>query len=206
VSAVREDFATRPPHSSQTCFRQLASLPIVDEHEPATRGQEVRRQRTATVPRWFRAGRLLGIREQLRNSRRPGGRSQCFSSRRRRKRHRAAEATAHVPELASRAAAGAAGGLVGADGFDGWTSTVGCDSCEGTCADRVYARPVTAHPTTRRSVHARFPTRACVGSDPSLSTSGETRTIEESMTLRARTESAGHVEDEYERRWCPSCG
>ena len=42
--------------------------------------------------------------------------------------------------------------------------------------------------------------------DPSLSTSGETRTIEESMTLRARTESAGHVGDEHERRWCWSVG
>ena len=33
---------------------------------------------------------------------------------------------------------------------------------------------------------------------PSLSTSGETLTIEESMTLRARTENAGHVGDEQE--------
>ena len=33
---------------------------------------------------------------------------------------------------------------------------------------------------------------------PSLSTSGETLTIEESMTLRARTETAGHVGDEHE--------
>jgi len=33
---------------------------------------------------------------------------------------------------------------------------------------------------------------------PSLSTSGETLTIEESMTLRARTENAGHgVEHEW---------
>jgi hypothetical protein len=32
---------------------------------------------------------------------------------------------------------------------------------------------------------------------PSLSTSGETLTIEESMTLRARTENAGHG-DEHE--------
>jgi len=32
---------------------------------------------------------------------------------------------------------------------------------------------------------------------PSLSTSGETLTIEESMTLRARTENAGHVGVEY---------
>ena len=37
---------------------------------------------------------------------------------------------------------------------------------------------------------------------PSLSTSGETLTIEESMTLRARTENAGHVEVEH--GW--SCG
>jgi hypothetical protein len=36
---------------------------------------------------------------------------------------------------------------------------------------------------------------------PSLSTSGETLTIEESMTLRARTENAGHVADEYEWSW-----
>jgi predicted dinucleotide-binding enzyme len=35
---------------------------------------------------------------------------------------------------------------------------------------------------------------------PSLSTSGETATIEESMTLRARTENAGHG-DEYEWSW-----
>jgi len=38
--------------------------------------------------------------------------------------------------------------------------------------------------------------RGMVG--PSLSTSGETLTIEESMTLRARTETAGHVGDEHE--------
>ena len=36
---------------------------------------------------------------------------------------------------------------------------------------------------------------------PSLPTSGETLTIEESMTLRARTENAGHVADEYEWSW-----
>jgi ferritin-like metal-binding protein YciE len=36
---------------------------------------------------------------------------------------------------------------------------------------------------------------------PSLSTSGETLTIEESMTLRARTEYAGHVADEHEWSW-----
>jgi hypothetical protein len=36
---------------------------------------------------------------------------------------------------------------------------------------------------------------------PSLSTSGETLTIEESMTLRARTETAGHVGDEHEWSW-----
>ena len=36
------------------------------------------------------------------------------------------------------------------------------------------------------------------GPFPSLSTSGETLTIEESMTLRARTENAGHVGDEHE--------
>ena len=35
---------------------------------------------------------------------------------------------------------------------------------------------------------------------PSLSTSGETLTIEESMTLRARTENAGHG-DEHEWSW-----
>jgi hypothetical protein len=33
---------------------------------------------------------------------------------------------------------------------------------------------------------------------PSLSTSDETLTIEESMTLRARTENAGHVGVEHE--------
>jgi len=46
---------------------------------------------------------------------------------------------------------------------------------------------------------------ACAAA-PSLSTFGETRTIEESMTLRARMESAGHVGDEHERRWCWSFG
>lgn len=40
--------------------------------------------------------------------------------------------------------------------------------------------------------------RACVGLVPSLSTSGETLTIEELLTLRARTENAGHGDD-YER-------
>ena len=44
-----------------------------------------------------------------------------------------------------------------------------------------------------------------LGRPPSLSTSGETLTIEESMTLRARTENAGHVGDEHE--WLVrSCG
>jgi len=42
--------------------------------------------------------------------------------------------------------------------------------------------------------------------EPSLSTSGETLTIEESMTLRARTEKAGHVGDEHERSWSWSGG
>jgi hypothetical protein len=36
---------------------------------------------------------------------------------------------------------------------------------------------------------------------PSLSTSGETLTIEELMTLRARTENAGHVGVEHEWSW-----
>jgi hypothetical protein len=36
---------------------------------------------------------------------------------------------------------------------------------------------------------------------PSLSTSGETLTIEESVTLRARTENAGHVGEEHEWSW-----
>jgi hypothetical protein len=36
---------------------------------------------------------------------------------------------------------------------------------------------------------------------PSLSTSGETLTIEESMTLRARTETAGHVGDDHGWSW-----
>jgi len=42
---------------------------------------------------------------------------------------------------------------------------------------------------------------AYVADHPSLSTSGETLTIEESMTLRARTENAGHVGDEHEWSW-----
>jgi hypothetical protein len=42
--------------------------------------------------------------------------------------------------------------------------------------------------------------------EPSLSTSGETLTIEESMTLRARTENAGHAGDEHERSWSWSSG
>jgi hypothetical protein len=37
--------------------------------------------------------------------------------------------------------------------------------------------------------------------EPSLSTSGETLTIEESVTLRARTETAGHAGDEHEWSW-----
>ena len=41
---------------------------------------------------------------------------------------------------------------------------------------------------------------------PSLSTSGETLTIEESMTLRARTENAGHAGDEHEWGWIWSSG
>jgi len=43
-------------------------------------------------------------------------------------------------------------------------------------------------------------------SPPSLSTSGETLTIEESMTLRARTENAGHVGDGDEHEWSWSSG
>jgi hypothetical protein len=41
---------------------------------------------------------------------------------------------------------------------------------------------------------------------PSLSTSGETLTIEESMPLRARTENAGDVGDEHEWSWSRSRG
>jgi len=41
---------------------------------------------------------------------------------------------------------------------------------------------------------------------PFLSTSGETLTIEESLTLRARTENAGHAGDEHERSWSWSSG
>ena len=41
---------------------------------------------------------------------------------------------------------------------------------------------------------------SCLTAGPSLSTSGETLTIEESMTLRARTENAGHVGVEHEWR------
>jgi hypothetical protein len=40
-----------------------------------------------------------------------------------------------------------------------------------------------------------------VPTGPSLSTFGETLTIEESMTLRARTENAGDVGDEHEWSW-----
>ncbi len=40
--------------------------------------------------------------------------------------------------------------------------------------------------------------------DPSLSTSGETLTIEGLLTLRARTENAGHVGHEHE--WSLACG
>ena len=39
------------------------------------------------------------------------------------------------------------------------------------------------------------------GVDPSLSTSDETLTIEELMTLRARTENAGDAGDEHEWSW-----
>ncbi len=41
---------------------------------------------------------------------------------------------------------------------------------------------------------------------PSLSTCGETLTIEESMTLGARTENAGDVGDEHEWSWSWSRG
>ena len=41
---------------------------------------------------------------------------------------------------------------------------------------------------------------------PFLSTSGETLTIEESMTLRARTETAGDVGDEHGWSWSRSRG
>jgi len=37
--------------------------------------------------------------------------------------------------------------------------------------------------------------------EPSLPMSGETLTIEDSMTLRARMENAGHVGDEQEWSW-----
>jgi hypothetical protein len=42
--------------------------------------------------------------------------------------------------------------------------------------------------------------------EPSLSTSGETLSIEESMTLRARTEPVGDVGDEHEWGWPRSSG
>ena len=45
-----------------------------------------------------------------------------------------------------------------------------------------------------------IPDTVLFGFAPSLSTSGETLTIEESMTLRARTENAGHG-DEHEWSW-----
>ena len=44
------------------------------------------------------------------------------------------------------------------------------------------------------------------GGGPSLSMSGETLRIEESMTLRARTESAGHVGVEHEWGWSRGSG
>ena len=46
-----------------------------------------------------------------------------------------------------------------------------------------------------------LPPRLPVFAVTSLSTSGETLTIEESMTLRARTENAGHVGVEHEWSW-----
>jgi hypothetical protein len=50
--------------------------------------------------------------------------------------------------------------------------------------------------------------RRCRRGVPSLSTSGETLTIEESMTLRARTDTAGHVgyEHEWSWRWASGSG
>jgi len=63
-----------------------------------------------------------------------------------------------------------------------------------------------ASPTRRAALEAMVLTGAVLAGyvyfTPSLSTSGETLTIEESMTLRARTENAGHVGDEDE--WSPS--
>jgi hypothetical protein len=49
-------------------------------------------------------------------------------------------------------------------------------------------------------------TSTALTAPPSLSTSGETLTIEESMTLRARTENAGDVGDEHEWSWSRSRG
>ena len=55
---------------------------------------------------------------------------------------------------------------------------------------------------SRRPGHPALPTGSARRVRlPSLSTSGETLTIEESMTLRARTENAGHVGDEHEWSW-----
>ena len=50
-------------------------------------------------------------------------------------------------------------------------------------------------------VFGQLATRLIDDIEPSLSTSGETLTIEESMTLRARTENAGDVGDEHEWSW-----
>ena len=59
----------------------------------------------------------------------------------------------------------------------------------------------------RKTVEAFFDALGetrCKQIEPSLSTSGETLTIEESVTLRARTENAGHVGEEHE--WSQGCG
>jgi hypothetical protein len=58
--------------------------------------------------------------------------------------------------------------------------------------------PVTDLTTAQAEGWIQLPTREPLGVLPSLSTSGETLTIEESVTLRARTENAGHVGVEHE--------
>jgi hypothetical protein len=70
-----------------------------------------------------------------------------------------------------------------------------CLALAGDC-QTVYA---CGSDTTRRMANRAFFTRVYL--DPSLSTSGETLTIEDSVTLRARTENAGHAGYEHEWSW-----
>ena len=67
--------------------------------------------------------------------------------------------------------------------------------------DRIAIKGVCGLAVADQRSRVRLAPARPVRAGPSLSTSGETLTIEELMTLRARTENAGDVGVEHEWSW-----